>query len=264
LGGGVILAILVLSCVDNSVEIPVNNDSKVSKTIAESPTSRSQTTMSTGYDCFGTGNSSSGCFLYYKSPLSYSIEVPGYGGCKASVSFDIYICPLNTAFAWKYVFTNFEAHPENSNECNSLNLQWINMINNGDYIGLNQSMDAFNKAARDAVQLKEMTELTKDDIRFHCGNSGGTAVLASEFHTLICYKWCVTVINGNPPYVNLEQIPCGDMCCNQYSDWCYNTGTGVAEPSNITYQTYGSCTGSLDPCPGSGTSSGLCQHTCAP
>lgn len=259
-----ILAILVLSCVDNSGEIPVNNNSKVSKTIAESPISRTKTTLSTGYDCFGTGNSSSGCFLDPSSPYSYSIEVPGYGGCKAIVSYDIYICPLGSAFAWKYVFTNFEANPENSNECNSLIMEWINLINNGDYVALDQSIDAFNKAARDAAQKQHMTDLTKNDTRFHCGNSGGTAVLASEFHTLICYKWCVTVINGNPPYVNLEQLPCGDMCCNKYADWCYDPALGQAVPSNITYQTFGSCSGSLDPCPGSGTSSGLCQHTCAP
>ncbi len=256
------MAILILSCVKNSNEVPIS--SKLANSKTESATSRSQTNVATSFDCFGTGNSNSGCFIHPQSPFNYSIEVPGYGGCKANVTFDIYICPLGSAFAWKYVFTNFNAIPENSNECNSLIMQWINFINNGDYAALDQSIDAFNKAARDAVQKKEMTELTKNDSRFHCGNSGGTAVLASEFHTTVCYKWCVTLVNSNPPYLNLEQLICGEMCCNKYADWCYDPATGQATSSNITYQTYGSCTGSLDPCPGSGTSSGQCQHTCAP
>lgn len=221
------------------------------------------------YNCFTDEPSGAHCTLQ-NSALTQTISLPApYSPCRAVVTYDLWWCyhdSNNEIFS--IVFDNFSAYPEPGSDCQSLLDDWLDLWNNSDYEELDAEIEAFTKAAINALEEIVMQQLTYNNrALFPCGATPAK-YLSSDFHTQLCYSICAKVVYhaGPPSYDELVwlETECGEACCKRTYQWCWNSTLNRAVKTGPAYSQVGDCD-SFPGCPSGYTQLKDCEErVCEP
>lgn len=176
-------------------------------------------------------------------PKIDTIVMPGYGNCQAVVTWDQYWCPgtISGGNLGTIVFDNFSAAPLDGS-CDSVVLEWLNLVNNGNLTKFESDLITFNLVAENELKDIVMSNLGQLYAPFiNC--QGNNLLLYSNFYKSTCAKTCYkVVIQKGIPKFSFVQKRCGESCCKETTGYCWNSFTNSLQVSNTTKASIGLCT----------------------
>lgn len=267
-----LLSFFIYSCTKDVSPKEMSKEESMSKaldkaeqylnSIANNPIVKTRGDSITG--CFNGSVSNTPCNNPPQSKID-TIDMPGYGNCKAVVTWDQYWCPVNSGGSWlpTVVFDNFSAAPLDGS-CDSVVLAWQNLVTSGNLSQFEADLTAFNLIAQNILKNEVMTQIATALSPFlNCG--GNNVLLYSKFYTSTCAKTCYKlVIEKGVPKFYFVQRRCGISCCEELTAYCWNTITNSLQVSNTTKSAIGLCTGDFSTtCPnGYFQLSKFCEKPC--
>jgi len=180
-----------------------------------------------------------------KTTDTATIDMPGYGDCKAQVIWNQYWCAVTYPGGGHIVTVVFDSVSVTplvqSGYCDSVVSSWNDLYLNNNLSQLEQDIYDFESVADSIIRDSVMRSIVLKSRPFSNCDSPNF-FLNSKFYKADCYTTCfkITVIGGVlQPYVRKNY--CGEVCCIEENGWCWNVLGDSIQKTNTVKIPIGIC-----------------------
>lgn len=225
------------------------------------PQIRIKPTSASAVDCEPNLSEFDGCI----GPTNYGHyveDLPGYGDCRAYVTYEMYVCTKTTAtqVITSFVFNKFTAVPEPGTDCASLLAGWRNLAMTNQLSQLKIEMDAFLSIVRQKLEADWLLLVVDENKTIYDCEDPDADLLTASFYQSHCYRYCINTTGG----FNFYQSACSEVCCQTTTKYCWDEIEEEFVIVVIDIDESSECEDVVVACNTGYTSAGDCFHNCVP